>query len=288
MNAHKIVRLFFVPAILSLLAAEAPGLADTTKGLTRLVRPDPFFDMDAVVPDANARGTLAIETKLSSGRDRLDVTIKNVDKTQIYNLFVEDPEEEGAFNAFIPLTGQGNTKKLKLDTDKGDALPYAVTSWDTLVGMEVRIVVGLDPEADAAIYLRGHVPGLDLPKAKLNTEQNLSLAIGATDPNANGTVQIFSQASSGDERIVVKVKKLDFVSNIFSLWIEDAPLSGTFSNAGPFLGSSKNSGTFERRTKSGEPLPTGETSAADFSGRIVEVRNQLDATFLSTLIPQVN
>jgi hypothetical protein len=296
MNAPARFRLLLVPALLALLAAHAPALGDLTKGKTFLVRPDPVFDTNAVVPDANAKGKLNIDTKTSTGRDRLVLSISGVDKALSFMLFVEDPQNAGNFTApGIPLTGKGSTKTLKLDTDKGDALPYGVTALADLQGVEVRIVTGTDPEDPAALFLHGFMPALGIPKETLKAKQQLALAPGALDLNAKGKVWVTSTASTGDERILLKVSQIDFNSHTFSLWIEDAPSSGTFTKGGDLVKKTFKKGFFERVTKAGAPLPVGEMSAASFAGRKIEVRDQIDTgssaadhAYLSALVPQLN
>ncbi|HTE05804.1 MAG TPA: hypothetical protein VK824_06380 [Planctomycetota bacterium] len=292
-------RLAFVPALLALIAAHASALADggpdVTHGKTYLVRPDPVFDVLAFVPDANAKGRVNIETKESTGRDKLGLTISGVDKTLTYNLFIEDPESPGAFSAGIPLSGNGGTKILKLDTDKGDVLPFSVQSLAELEGVELRVVAGTDPDEPATLYLRGKMPALGVPPQKLKAKQKLALA-SDEDGNAKGTIVLSSTISSGAERLFVHVSKLDFESHVFSLWIQDVDEDGlpvnTFAKAGDFVGKGSNNGVFERFTKLGDPLPAGENSAVDFAGRVVEVRDQTDTgsgpadhAYLSTLVP---
>jgi hypothetical protein len=284
MNKLTRVRLLLAPALLVMLAADAGAMSDVIKGKTYLVRPDPLL---STPPDTNAKGRLMIDTKISTGRDRLTVIAQGVDKTLVYNLFVADPENEGGFSDPIALTGNGTTKTLKLDTDKGDSLPLGMSA-ASLEGLEVRIVVGADPDDETAIYLRGVVPALGTPKEKLKTTQDLALAGDVPDTNAKGKLWIQSTASNGDELLRIKVSALDFNSHEFSVWIEDESNSGTFTEAGVFTQTKPNAGMFERRTKQGDPLPVGAISGSEFSQRIVQVRNQIDEVFLATLVPTVN
>jgi len=287
MNAHAACRLIFASAILALLSSHASALSDVEKGKSNLVRFDPDAPL-ALAPDADAKGTFKIDTKTSTGRDRMTVCVKKVDNSQTYDLYMEDPEDLGGALVNVgTLVRSGSSQKLKIDTDKGDTLPFGETSFDNLIGLQVEVRVG------SVVYLSCVVPAFGGDKKTLRAKQDLGLAPGTPDSNGEGEFDISSKASSDDQRIRVKVKAIDFDSHTFFLWIErdadeDPKTPDTFEVAGVFTRKNSNSGDFERRTSDGAPLPFGDLSAADFSGRVMEVRDQNDVAYLSGLIPQLD
>ncbi len=287
MNAPSKIRLLFVPVLLALLTAQATALSNTQKGKSNLVRFDPDAPL-ALPPDTDAKGTFQIETKTSTGRDRLTVLVKKVSSTQTYDLWMEDPEDLGGPLVNVgTLVKSGSSQKLKLDTDKGDSLPFGEDSFDNLIGLQVEVRVG------SAVYLSCIVPSFDGEKKTLKAKQDLGLALNSPDSNGKGEFELSGKASNDDQRIRVKVKAIDFDSHTFSLWIQhdadnDPKSPDIFEIAGVFTRKNSNSGEFERRTSKGAPLPFGDLSAADFSGRVMEVRDQNDVAYLSGLIPQLN
>jgi hypothetical protein len=285
MKAH--VSALLVPvALLSLLAA--PALADSDKAVTNLVRPQPtLLDLP---PDADARGTLRIDTQENTGRDRLKVVVKKVNDGQTYALFMEDPEDLGGpLVQVATLAESGTTQKLELDTDKGDALPFAVTEAADLSGLAVEVRVGSD------VYLRGTVPAFGGDTKNKVAKEKLDVDPDSPDGNAKGELRVSTKESNGDDRIRVLVKQLDFESNVYSLWVEDGVTPGEFVQIGLLQQTGKFKGEFERRTKDGAPLSPesdpdngdfeGIDSAADFVGRELQVRDQNGEVYLSETVP---
>jgi hypothetical protein len=291
MKLNATLRVLSVPALLLSVAA-APALASVEKAQTNLVRPLPTVDFDDV-QDADARGTLRIDTKTTTGRDRLKLVVKKVSKDQTYTFFMEDPLDLGGPLVQVgTLVKSGSTQKFELNTDKGDVLPFGATAAEELENLLVEVRVGPD------VYLRGAVPIFGAEKKNLVGKEKLDLDPSSPDGNCKGEMRVSSKASTGDERIRVLVKELDFESNIYSLWIEDGVTPDVFVQVGTFVKTGKNKGEYERLTKHGAPLTpetdavngdfVGLDSGADFVGRELQVRDQLDDVYLSEIVPPLN
>ena len=86
----------------------------------------------------------------------------------------------------------------------------------------------------------------------------------------------------------MRFQKLDFEASDLHVWVEDAAGSGVFVEAGLVdqLGDSAN-GRFRRRAKDGQSLPLGVWGVAELAGRLLEVRDDLDAVVLSVVVPAV-
>ncbi len=239
-----------------------------------LVRPDP-------APDADATGTLRIRSE--DDEERFDVRVENVDVTLVHELFIEDPADSGAFSLVAPLTAKCDTLKLRLDTEHGDALPLGVALVADLAGRDVEIRSG------GVAILTGTVPAFVPPVATAKAKAKFKASPGAPAPHMVGKLMLRSKVAKGQQTIDFKAKHVPWDGGAVHVFIESAPGSNTFQDAGELVrkGASAN-GKYRRDTKHGDALPLGITTLSKLAGRALELRDASNnLVYLRGVIPAV-
>jgi hypothetical protein len=239
---------------------------------TCLVRPES-------APDDNAKGTLRIRSKGNS--ERFDVHIMKVEPGVEHHLWIEDSIGSDTFTDFGDLPGDGGSQKLALDTKKGDTLPHNVSTTAELIGLRVEIRQGDDVE------LEGQVPPYGLPKKPQKAKETVQAGDKAPQPDLTATIEMRSKADKGQERIIVTLKKVDFTSGPFTVFVEDAPDSGTFVNVGDVEKLSDHKGRYRRDCKQGQALPAGVMFVSELASRRLQVRDGSDVVYLDDVLPGV-
>ncbi|HEX5012313.1 MAG TPA: hypothetical protein VFY71_18135 [Planctomycetota bacterium] len=263
-------------SVLSLLTAGAlampPGGKVKKDSQVSLVQPE-----DA--PDDNAKGTLRLREK--GNKESLEIHVLQVSAGDEHHAWMEDPIASGSFSDIGTLS-EGGSQQLKFDTKKGGALPLGADSLDDLIGRKVQI------RHDADVILQGTVPPFGLSKKP----QKASITIEATDdepqPDMSAKLALRSKADKGQERIILKVKHIDWNGDGFHVFVEDGVGSDVFVDSGELQKTGDHEGRWKRDTKQGQALPAGASFVSELAGRHIELRRAADdVVFLSGTIPAV-
>jgi len=260
-----------VPAsLLVLVASPFAGQSKPPKQDSEacLVRPDDG-------PEPTAKGTVRIRSDANG--DRFDLRVQGLSTHVDMAAFIEDPPGSDTFEPLAPLSEVKKDLVLALDTKKGDALPLDVPDVADLIGRRVEIRNGSD-----AVVLFAEVPPFGLDSKPHKATVKIAAPPGSPFPDVTGTLSLRSKADKGQERIILKVKKLPPDAGPFNVFVEDGV--GVLVDDGPLVLTGKN-GTYKRDTKQGDQLPNGATSLTGLTGRALELRDHNAAVLLSTELP---
>jgi len=247
--------------LLGLLAESAAASGVDFDVTTSLVRPEP-------APDADVEGKLRLRDK-KPGDQRFEVTVENTDPTLDHLVRIETSPGSGVYENVGLMSWDGfDEVKLKVKTKKGASLPLGKAKVQQLVGHEVVVQV-------LGQTIVSGTPADSGGKGKtLEGKTLLATAPSSPDPNAKAKVKLRSKPSKGDERFIVKVEKIDPVATTYTVFLESPAGSGTLVAIGELSPSASNpsKGVFKRKTKKGQALPLGASSAVELGGRPIEVR----------------
>jgi hypothetical protein len=249
--------------------AAAQGTEDSQ---SCLVRPDDG-------PDDNAKGNVRIRSKNNS--ERFDVHVQKVEPGTEHHLWIEDPIDSDTFVDLGDLPKDGGSQKLALDTKKGDTLPLDVASVADLVGRRIEIRIG------DVVELEGEVPPFGLDKQPKKAKETVDADDAMPQPDITGTIDLRSKENKGQERITLKLKKVDFDDGPFTVFVEDGVGSGVFVDEGGLDQTSAKAGRYRRDCKKGEALPGDVMFVSELSGRLLQVRGEGDVVFLEVTIPSL-
>ncbi len=240
--------------LLSLAAWSAPAAAGGLKVATPLLR--------VADPSGTGRGSVAVKLKGESVSVTISVAELGEAVALPLGVHLEDGPGLGTFSevAGIATLSKG-TGSVTLSSAAGPPEELGVDDVDELVGRKVEL-----RDASDTVLLDATIPGLaKFTGTKLTAK--LSPPPGAPAPAASATLKGTVSSKKGSERFKVKGKKLPSGTSL-ALFVEDAPGSGDFVDAGDLDGS-----LFERDTADGDRLPLEVAAHADLVGRALELRD---------------
>lgn len=253
-----------------------------------LVRPD-----DVMTEDDDGKGRVRLEIFPTNGRQRFRVDVEDIETSAGLDLWLEDSVGAGTYSLVGPFEidddgddeeeedddGDDEEARYEADTQKGDPLPGGVNDLSDLDGR------GLEVRAVDTVVLIGTVPGFDAPKKPSSDKVDMAPTVDAP-PKAKSRLRLVSKKKNGDERFLLKAKRLDKEVPAYTLFLETAPGSSVFEDAGDLerKGKGKN-GLYRRFTKKGEALPGDEVDVAGLAGRRLEVRDDQGTVIFEALLP---
>jgi hypothetical protein len=249
------------------------------KGEMALQRPE-----DA--PDPDAFGKVCLQKKKGVQEFECEAGKLPAGQSGLFRVFVESAAGSGDFVEVGGMTPKGAAKgswRLSLQAKGAAPSSLGVLSLSTLQGREVQVRI-----ATGFVFLHGKCPMLGsspgiLTKCK---KSSLTNSASALSPKAVGSLRVKLNAAKGCSSLDVRVKGLSH-GHEYSVWIETAPGSGLFANAGlvEFKSVKSKQGAYRRDSKKGDPLPLGVTSISQLSGRRIEVREGVSSVQLGGVIP---
>jgi hypothetical protein len=285
-------RLLSVVATLCLASPTAQAAASGKgKGVSQvkvdLTRP-------AASPDADAHGQVHLWTHEKQDRQRFTLKVHHVDVSALHELFIESGLNSGNFLYAGSLTPQGaKMLEFKADTKKGDVLPLGARSNSAFEGCRIEVRLGGDPILGCTIPGNpddGDDPDVGIAEV-VNTPMKLKVRLRAPniDPPAakmKGKLRLRSYKKKSKQLFRVQVRRAPFEEHELFLFIEDAPDSGDFVEAGELMRRGKTrKGRMLRNTKKGDALPVGISFLSQLAGREVQVRDAEGLMYLEGKVP---
>jgi len=230
-------------------------------------------------PDPDARGTIEAATKPSENRDRLIIEAHGLPAGSLsFSLFMAIGDGQGGMTEVADLSqsaGDPEKVRLKIDTKKGDPLPFDVFDIEELQGRVIHV-----RGDDGLTYLQGVVPEFtdgtdgDLQRVKADL-------IG---PGGGGKVKLVKHLSFPLEKLKV-IARTGLTNATVELFVED-PDDNVLKLVAPVPTDSDGKGEFKVDTSDGTPLPFFAQSLDDLAGMHVEVRDPATMLVLvSGIIP---
>jgi len=259
-------RFLIVPVLLLLaeVAAAAPDVQSTRLFLTR---------PDAGAPDLDATGIVWVRSYDGGDRERFDIRVHHVTLQSAHELWIDDGT---GLMVFVADLSGGKSKKLSLDTAKGESLPLDLTLAD-LVGRRVEIQV------NGEILLESAVPAFVNDNDHKFAKEYLDVAADSPNQGAQGEIRVKGNDQRGLQYLRLKAKDLGFQSFNYSVWVEDEV--GTMVEVAPLEQYALRKGRLLRSTRAGLALPLGALYLSEIVGRKIEVRDQNGTVYLEEVIP---
>lgn len=219
---------------------------------------------------APLRGSFALNVTPTA--NTVTVTLNSGASAAEYAVELETGPGDGEYTSIGTLTVTAATSKLVLT---GGATPLAalgVTSYAQLAGRTVRL-----RDASDVIVLSGVIP-VPGPQGSAKVGGKFTRVPNSGAPKASGKLSLQYTPATGGVRFDATLRGFP-KSAAPVLWIEDAPGSGVFVDAGAFVKTK-----YTRNTAAGDTLPGGATTLAGLRGRRIEVRLGAEVA-LTALVP---
>lgn len=233
-------------------------------------------------PDQKVEGSIKLEA--GDGRAVIKVKAHGLTPGAVYSVTIINAEGTAESLGSITI-GEEGSGQLKLDSARGDALPFGGGDLAALVGARVEI-----KDAEGIVVLSGVVCPLktedgkgdekDPPGADEPCEANLSRPDAAPDADAEGEVEI-----EGEE-LEVEVEKLA-VGTIHDVYILDPSGVADAVKIGSIKADEGGHGEFEYTRREGVTLPFGRETVSGMVGLGVEIRGPDGAVVLRGAIPEI-
>lgn len=219
---------------------------------------------------APLRGSFALT--VTSAANTVTVTLNSGASGAEYAVELETGPGSDEYTSIGTLTVTSAASKLVLTGGSTPLAALGVTSYAQLAGRIVRL-----RNASDVVVLSGVIP-VPGPQAPAKVTGKITRVPNSVAPKASGKLSLQYTPATGGARFDATLRGFP-KSAAPALWIEDAPGSGVFVDAGPFVKTK-----FTRDTAAGDTLPGGATTLAGLRGRRIEVRVGA-AVALTALVP---
>ncbi len=259
------------------LAGLTPDLVfmdEEREGETQLMRPEPPVDDDA-------EGEIRL--KQEGGRLQIRVKVRHLDPETVYSVSLTSPDGTTEALGDVTTNGGGNGQ-LRVDTGKGDSVPFGVGNLDDLIGFDVAVT-----DAEGNVVLKGTIEDVKtVPDdddgdgdGDEDDEEEGEACLAATDAEsgARGEVEIEIEGD-GEQKFKVKVKGLAPAS-VFGVVVTAA--DGASASAGDITTNSRGRG--ELFLRDADALLLGVSSVGDLAGATVEVVDADGNAVLTGVVP---
>ncbi|MBI4584085.1 MAG: hypothetical protein HY717_08690 [Planctomycetes bacterium] len=257
------------------LAGKTPDVrlsGEDRKGATILERPDPAVD-----PDAEGE----IKLIQRDARMTIKVELEHLEPSQAYKITLTNPATNASEALGVITTNGGGHGKLKIDTKKGDAIPFGVGSLSELEGFLVNVADGGDQTV-----LKGTIAAVAVrpPEPPHEGEREGKSCLAAADPQstARGEVEIETE-DEGEQEFKVEIGGVAPAAVFDVVLTNDA---GASDAAGQITTGSRGKG--ELKLRQGDRLPFDAAGVADLAGLKVEVKDANGNTILSGTVPALD
>ena len=230
-------------------------------GRCDLSRPDPAVD-----PDAEG----AIKFEEGEGRIVIKVYLQNLDPGKVYEVFLSKPDGSATESLGKVTADEEGTGRLKLDSEKGDAIPFGAGSLAELEGYGVTV-----KDEAGAVILQGSVcavqvlpPEDDEGDHEDECEAKLAPPESAADADAEGEVELELGATT--QVLEIEVENLAAVTT-YGVSLTDPAEGGATEKIGEIVTDAEGEGKLEIRAAEGVTLPFGKAAVADLAGFAVAV-----------------
>ncbi len=219
---------------------------------------------------APLRGSFALT--VTSSANTVTVTLNSGASGAEYAVELETTPGSDEYTSIGTLTVTSAASKLVLTGGSTPLAALGVTSYAQLAGRRVNL-----RDASDVVALSGVIP-VPGPQASAKVTGRFTRVPNSVAPKASGKLSLQYTPATGGTRFDATLRGFP-KSAASELWIEDAPGSGVFVDAGPFVKTK-----FTRDTAAGDTLPGGATTLAALRGRRIEVRVGAEVA-LTALVP---
>jgi len=205
------------------------------------------------------RGTIDVRRRLDDGRSRIRVIVKGQgDGASALSLFMEEPAQSGTLVDIGPLSPTDGGHRLKIDTKKGDSLPFGAASIVDLVGRRVEVRRG-----DGSVRLVGAVPAPVKKESVDHDKQSLDGFSGS-----KGGLHVVERHKHGSTFMTLHGGGLPAGSDL-AFQVDDG--AGKLITVAMVEVGENGKAKLKVDTKKGDPLPFGVLSLEALAGRPIEL-----------------
>ena len=266
-------------------------------GVCPLARPDPAVDPDA-------EGSLRLES--GGGRVVIKLHARNLGPGLVYGIVFSTPDASASETIGSFTAGDNGKGRFKLDTDKGDAIPFGAADLEALVGYGVAVK---DPDGNTVLTGTvcpprprddngddddddgdgrddddddGHDDDDDGDDDDEDEacEADLARPDPAPDADATGEVELET------DEIEVELKGLE-AGATYDVALIDTAGGGASAVIGQVTIGERGRGKLELDTGDGDTLPFGKTMVSELAGFGIEVRTADGVVVLTGTLPGV-
>jgi hypothetical protein len=244
------------------LAVSGNGFVRIYRGASSVMAPI-ARSYPLVRPVAAGAGSGTVQVRVRGRSATVTIGVKGVGESELLVALERWPGADvfrhvGTLLVTRPDKGTGT---LVLSGTDGPPEALGVASLAGLSGRRVRLEA-----PDSSTVLSVLLPPL-APLPSVHWSLPLVPPPGGPIPGARGTLRASFDGPTFQGTVDVRTTGLSADAS-YALFVEDAPGSGTFLDAGPL-----DSGRYLRSTRTGAPLPAGVLTVTELRGRRVEVRD---------------
>jgi hypothetical protein len=257
---------------------------DEKTGRCPLSRPDPAVDPDA-------EGVIRLES--GGGRIVIKVRLENLDAGKVYEVILSKPDNSASESlGKVTINDEGNGQ-LKIDSKKGDAIPFGAGDLKALEGFGVKV-----NNPDGATVLVGKICPAKVDdddddegeehEGEGEGERECESALARPDPavDADATGKVELESKEGGE-LEVKVRHLEAAATYDVVLTDPAP-GGASESIGNITTSAEGRGKLELEGEHGDKVPFGKANFTDLAGFAVSVKDKDGKVVLQGTVPTLD
>jgi hypothetical protein len=237
-------------------------------------------------PDPDAEGVLRIES--GAGRVVLKLHIRKLEPATVYRVTFVDPADGAAESAGMITTSDDGNGQFKVDSAKGDPIPFGAGTLASLAGLRVEVE---DP--NGLVVLAGSICEarvLESEDDEVEGGKECLSELEAPDPaplaGAEGEVEVEVSEEKGAE-LEVELKII-IPAAAFDVFLTDPTDGGASEAIGRVVIGCEGIGELEIKDHESPAIPFGKESVVDLAGFLVTVRDETGAVVLNGTVPALD